>query len=100
MKQMVAVLLVLVLVLSIAVPAFAATNATYYRCNGRSAGRTRLGSHEYNGGMCSEWMMYSYCTRYVNNVAQETNWHSHQHLRYHDTCTVSSQTVCGHSTNH
>lgn len=97
MKRTISLLMALVLMLTLATPVFA---AEYYRCNGRGGGREAISYHNYNGGLCTEIMMFSYCTRYVNNVARETDWHNHQHLRYHDKCTVTNQSVCGHSTNH
>lgn len=87
----------LVLMLTLAIPVFA---SEYFRCNGDAGGREPISYHDYNGGLCTEMLMYSYCTRYENNLAQENRWHNHAHIRYHDTCPVSSQSVCGHSTNH
>ena len=97
MKRTISLLMALVLMLTLAIPVFA---SEYFRCNGDAGGREPISYHDYNGGLCTEMLMYSYCTRYENNLAQENRWHNHAHIRYHDTCPVSSQSVCGHSTNH
>ena len=97
MKRTISLLMALVLMLTLAIPVFA---SEYFRCNGKAGGRDPISYHYYNGVICTERMMYSYCTRYVNNRPLEDIHHNHQHIRYHDICPVSSQSVCGHSTNH
>ena len=92
--------LAVALIISI-LPSAALAESSYFLCNGILAGCQTIMSHPYIHETCEEIQKYCYCTRYVNSVPQETNWHNHLEIRFHTKCTVSPMFFCGdHATTH
>lgn len=102
MKVVVSATLVIVLLLGLTVVSYAATNSEYYRCNGANAGTYRSSSHSFNSSNCDIMIRRSYCTLYRNGVAQGTQYHTHDHYRYHTQsgCPGGSSTICTHGSSH
>ena len=100
-RMLVGLSLVMVLMLSLMVPAFAEASS-YYRCNGNSGNTYRSSSHSYGTGNCDIMIRQSYCTLYVGNVPQGTAYHTHDHVRYHTQsgCPGGTVTICTHGSNH
>lgn len=92
--------LAVALIISI-LPTAALAESSYYLCNNQRLGSQVVMSHPYIHETCEEIQSYSFCTRYVNTVPQETTWHYHLEIRYHTKCTVSPMIFCGeHATSH
>lgn len=92
--------LAVALIISI-LPTAALAESSYYLCNNQRLGRQVIMSHAYIHETCEELQFSSYCTRYMNNVELENNWHYHLEIRFHTKCTVSPMIFCGeHATTH
>lgn len=78
------------------------TDQEYYRCNGTNAGSYIQSSHSYGSNNCNIMIRQSYCTLYRNGVSQGTQFHTHDHVRYHTQsgCPGGTTTVCTHGSNH
>ena len=103
LRMVLALTLVLIFSLSLMTTTLAASTATLtYRCNGRNAGERTVDSHDYYGANCNIKVRQSYCTAYLNGVAQGSSFHLHDHLRFHSNinCPATPQTICAHGSTH